>query len=65
MSPAFPHKVGRCPIATGEDQRAITKSFRKNKVIGSKWKRRSAVPGDESKANAVKNTAQEPGMLCP
>ena len=46
----FPSSEG-VPYATGEDQRAITCSFRKNEAAGPKWKQRSflGVSGGESK----------------
>ena len=39
------------PYATGEEQRAVTGSFRKNEAAGPKWKQHSfvGVSGGESK----------------
>ena len=63
-----PHRSESVHHATGEDQRAIINSSRKNEAAESKWKWYSIVDvaGGESKADAVKNNiAQEPWMLGP
>ena len=56
MSP--PGRKVQCVVqyATGEEQRAITNSSRKNEVAGQKWKQQSVldVSGGESKVQCCK-----------
>ena len=51
--------------ATGEEQRAITNSSRKNEVTGPKQKQHSAVDvsGGKRKVQLYKIFVYEPGML--
>ena len=51
--------------ATGEEQRAITNSSRKNEVTGPKQKQHSAVDvsGGKRKVQCYKIFVYEPGML--
>ena len=66
MTPEDQHpKSEGVQYATGEEQRAVTNSSRKNEVTGPKQKQHSVVDvsGGERKVQCYKNIVCEPGMF--